>query len=55
MMSAHGLGPDIEEIFMGHKVSSDVAKLYDHKDKQGQERLAKKAQETFAILAKVLF
>ena len=38
LMSAEGLGEDIEEIFMGHKVTSNVAKLYNHRDKQGKKR-----------------
>jgi hypothetical protein len=53
-MSAEGLG-DVEEYFMGHKVSSDVSKLYNHKDKQGKNMLAKKAREVFKILDKRLF
>jgi integrase len=54
LMSAEGLG-DVEEYFMGHKVSSDVAKLYNHKDKQGKNMLARKAREVFRILDKRLF
>jgi len=54
LMNAHELG-DIEEIFMGHKVSADVAKLYNHRDKQGQQLVLKKAREVFAILDKTLF
>ncbi|GMO44239.1 MAG: hypothetical protein Pg6C_06120 [Treponemataceae bacterium] len=54
LMSAEGLG-DVEEYFMGHKVSSDVSKLYNHKDKQGKNMLAKKAREVFRILDKRLF
>jgi len=55
MMSTGGLGEDAEEIFMGHKVSSNVAKLYNHRDKQGQDRIVKKAKEVFAILDSMLF
>jgi len=54
LMNAHELG-DIEEIFMGHKVSADVAKRYNHRDKQGQQLVLKKAREVFAILDKTLF
>ena len=55
MMSAGGLGEDAEEIFMGHKVSSNVAKLYNHRDKQGKELLVKKAKEVFRILDTYIF
>jgi integrase len=54
VMNAHGLG-DVEEYFMGHKVSHDVAKRYNHRDKQGQEKIIEKAQEVFRILDNVLF
>jgi hypothetical protein len=39
---------------MGHKVSGDVSKNYNHKDKQGREKLLKKAKEVFTILDKKL-
>ena len=55
LMNSEGLGEDIEEIFMGHSVSGNVAKLYNHKDKQGTKRLTKKAKQVFAILDKCLF
>ena len=55
MMSSEGLGEEIEEIFMGHKVSANVAKLYNHRDKIGKERLAKKAKQVFSILDRCLF
>jgi integrase len=54
LMNANGLG-DIEEYFMGHKVSKDVAERYNHRDKQGRKRLLAKARETFKILDKTLF
>jgi integrase len=54
MMNAHELG-DVEEYFMGHKISSDVAKRYNHRDKQGQEKIVKKARQVFRILDKTLF
>jgi integrase len=53
LMNAHGLG-DIEEYFMGHKVSKDVAERYNHRDKQGRGRLLAKAREVFKILDKTL-
>jgi integrase len=55
LMSAEGLGEDIEEIFMGHKVSHNVAKLYNHRDKQGKEMMAKKARQVFSILDRCIF
>jgi integrase len=55
LMSSEGLGDDIEEYFMGHKVSGDVSKNYNHKDKCGREKLLEKAKEVFAILDKKLF
>jgi integrase len=55
LMNSDELGDDIEEYFMGHKVSGDVSKNYNHKDKQGREKLIEKAKEVFAILEKRLF
>jgi len=55
LMSAEGLGEDIEEIFMGHKVVANVAKLYNHKDKQGRSRMVKKAKQVFSILDDCIF
>ena len=55
LMSAEGLGEDIEEIFMGHKVTSNVAKLYNHRDRQGKKILAKKAGQVFSILDRCIF
>ena len=54
LMSANGLG-EVEEYFMGHKISNDVAKIYNHRDKTGRKALVKKAQEVFRILDKTLF
>jgi integrase len=54
LMSSEGLGDDIEEFFMGHKVSGDVSRNYNHKDKQGKSRLLEKAKEVFAVLDKKL-
>jgi integrase len=54
LVNAHDLG-DIEEYFMGHKVSKSVADRYNHRDKQGQKRLLAKAREVFKILDKTLF
>jgi integrase len=55
MMNAGGLGEDIEEIFMGHHVSGDVAKLYNHRDKQGKDRMVKKAKQVYKILDQYIF
>jgi integrase len=54
MTNAEELG-DAEEYFMGHKVSEDVAKRYNHRDKQGREKILEKARQVFAILDKRLF
>jgi integrase len=54
LMSSEDLG-DIDEYFMGHKVSSEVKKLYNHFDKQGQKKLIKKTKEVFKILDRYLF
>ena len=55
LMSDAGLGEGIEEYFMGHKVSGDVSKLYNHRDKRGKMRKVKKAREVFKILDTRLF
>jgi integrase len=55
LMSAEGLGEDIEEIWMGHKVSGNVAKLYNHRDKQGRSRMVKKAKQVYSILDRCIF
>lgn len=54
-MNANGLGKDVEEIFMGHKVSGDVSRLYNHYDRQGKDRKIRKAREIIKILDKKLF
>jgi integrase len=55
LMNGEELGADIEEIFMGHKVSGDVSKRYNHQDKNGKERLLRKAEKVFLILDERLF
>jgi len=55
LMSAEGLGEDIEEIWMGHKVSGNVTKIYNHRDKQGKGRMVKKAEQMFSILDRFIF
>ena len=54
LMNSQGLG-DVEEYFMGHKVTGDVAKRYNHRDKQGQKMIVKKAKEVLKILDKFIF
>ena len=54
-MNSEGLGDDIEEFFMGHRVTGNVSKLYNHKDKQGQSRMVEKARRVFAILDRCIF
>jgi integrase len=54
LMDACGLG-DVDEYFMGHKVTRDVARRYNHKDRQGRDRLAEKAKEVFKALDRYLF
>jgi len=55
LMSAEGLGEDIEEIFMGHKVVGSVKKLYNHRDRQGKARLVKKARQVISIIDRCIF
>ena len=55
LMNAGGLGEEAEELFMGHKVSSNVSKLYNHRDKRGKDLTVKKAKEVFAILDQYIF
>jgi integrase len=55
MMNAKELGDDIEEVFMGHKVTKDVAKIYNHRDKQGKEKIIKKTKIFMSILDNMVF
>jgi site-specific recombinase XerD len=55
LMNREGLGEEVEEMFMGHKVSNSMAKRYNHRDKQGKKLMVKKALEVFAILDKFIF
>jgi hypothetical protein len=54
-MNSEELGEDVEEIFMGHKASNDVKKLYNHRDRQGKQRVIRKAKKIFSILDKHIF
>jgi len=54
LMNSESLG-DVEEYFMGHKVSADVAKRYNHRDKQGKEKLLEKTKKVFDVLDKKVF
>jgi hypothetical protein len=55
LMNCGGLGEEAEGFFMGHKASGDVAKRYNHRDRQGKDLMARKAGKAFAILDKHLF
>jgi integrase len=55
LMRVEGLGDDIEKIWMGHKVSGNVAENYTHLNKQGKERTIKKAKQMFEILDRCIF
>ena len=54
LMNSEGLG-EVEEYFMGHKVSNDIAKRYNRKDKLGKEKLVEKAREVLTVLDRCLF
>jgi integrase len=54
LMNSENLG-DVEEYFMGHRVTNDVAKRYNHRDKQGRRKIAEKAVEVFKVLDSRLF
>ena len=54
MLNLHKLG-DIEELFMGHRVSQNVSERYNHKNKRGENELLKEAKKTIEIIDKTLF
>jgi integrase len=54
LTDAEGLG-DIGEIFMGHRVSADVSKIYNHKDKIGKTKKLEKVKHLLKILDKYIF
>ena len=54
MLNSYNLG-DIEELFMGHKVSRNISERYNHKNKRGQKELIKKAKEAIEIIDITLF
>jgi integrase len=54
LMNSEDLG-EIEEYFMGHKVSNEVRKRYNHRDRQGKRILMKKTKELIDILDRRLF
>jgi len=54
LMNAGDLG-DVEEYFMGHKVTNDISKRYNHRDKQGIGRIVQKAHAVYRILDNNLF
>lgn len=54
MLNLHNLG-DIEELFMGHKVSKQISERYNHKDKRGEKELIKQAKNVIEIIDMTLF
>ncbi|GHU09416.1 hypothetical protein FACS1894151_07120 [Spirochaetia bacterium] len=54
MLNSGKLG-DIEELFMGHKVGSDVSERYNHKNKRGKEELMKDAQKALEIIDRFFY
>jgi site-specific recombinase XerD len=54
LMNSEDLG-EIEEYFMGHKVSKEVRKRYNHRDRQGKMILMKKTKDLIDILDRRLF
>ena len=54
MLNLYNLG-DIEELFMGHKVTRKVSERYNHKNKRGEKELLKEARKAIEIIDKSLF
>jgi integrase len=54
MLNLYNLG-DVEELFMGHKVSRNVSERYNHKDKRGEKRLLIAAKKAIEVIDKSLF
>jgi integrase len=54
MLNDGGLG-DAEEYFMGHKTTAGVEKTYNHRDRQGQKKIAEVTEKVFKILDSRLF
>jgi integrase len=54
MLNDGGLG-DAEEYFMGHKTTAGVASIYNHRDRQGQNKIAEVTEKVFKILDNRLF
>ena len=54
MLNLYNLG-DIEELFMGHKVSKEVSERYNHKNKRGEKQLLKEAKKAIEIIDRSLF
>ena len=54
MLNLYNLG-DIEELFMGHKVSKKVSERYNHKDKRGEKALLNEARKAIEAIDKTLF
>jgi len=54
MLNLYNMG-DVEEIFMGHKVSKNVSERYNHKDKRGEKELLAAAKKAIEIVDNSLF
>jgi integrase len=54
MLNLYNMG-DVEELFMGHKVSKNVSERYNHKDKRGEKELLAAAKKAIEIIDNSLF
>ncbi len=54
MLNLYNMG-DVEEVFMGHKVSKNVSERYNHKDKRGEKELLAAARRAIEIIDDSLF
>jgi integrase len=54
LMNSENLG-EVEEVFIGHKVTQNVAQRYNHRDKQGKKKFLEKTRKVFKILDKRVF
>jgi site-specific recombinase XerD len=54
MLNRCNLG-DVEELFMGHKVSRNVSERYNHKDKRGEAELLKEARRALEIIDETFY
>ena len=54
MLNSYNLG-DIEELFMGHSVTTKVSEIYNHKNKRGEKLLLEAAKRAIEIIDICLF